>query len=105
MKGAEFGTDQRANGFLPLADRGSTVRGSDYGAGDRRGGSYPLGGSASPISPPNQMGGDRRGYSSDGQMPAAVEPGKGAVAVNPTTGLAIGTMPIADMAPPSGPTK
>jgi len=99
-------SDERENGFLSLADQASPVNGPNQTRpGDWRGGSYPLGGSGSPISPPNNMGGDRRGYSSDGEMPAAVEPGKGAIAINPTTGLAIGTMPIADMAPPGGPTK
>jgi len=51
--------------------------------GDWRAGSYPLAGGASPVNPPNNMGGDRRGFSSDNMPATAVEPGKGAVPVNP----------------------
>jgi len=98
----EFKSDRRANGFLPLAGEASTVKPSNEArpGGDRRMGSFPLAGGASPINPPNQTGGDRRGYSSDEEMPAAVEPGKGAVPVNPGIGGRIGSMPVVDMAPP-----
>jgi hypothetical protein len=70
------------NGFMPLARGASPITRNEGAGGDRKMGSYPLGGGASPINPPDRLG-DRRGYSSDAEMPAAVEPGRGAVPVNP----------------------
>ncbi len=71
------------NGFMPLSRDGSPITRNPGAGGDRRAGSFPLAGGASPINPPNQTGGNRHGYSSDDEMPAAVEPGRGAVPVNP----------------------
>jgi hypothetical protein len=94
--------DARANGFLPLADHPSDCHPPNYGpGGDRRGGSYSLAGEASTVHPSNRsLGGDRRGFSGDAEMPAAVEPGKGAVPVNPflAGGGMARAMPVADMA-------
>ena len=71
------------NGFLPLAHDGSPIARSPGTGGDRRGGSFSLADMASPIKRNQGPGGDRRGFSSDDEMPAATEPGKGAVPVNP----------------------
>jgi len=79
----EWKSDRRANGSVPLTGSASPIEPNEMRGGDRRAGSYPQGGQASSINPPNNMGGDRRGFSRDGEMPVAVEPGKGAVPVNP----------------------
>jgi hypothetical protein len=92
------GGDGRANGFLPLGGGASTVSPPNQGAGgDHRGGSAPLGGQASTVTPPNH-----RFAVGDVKMPqpaSAIEPGRGAVPVNPfqTGPGAAKSMPIADM--------
>jgi hypothetical protein len=80
---AEFSTDRRANGYLPLTESASPVNSLNDAARDRRGGSADLAGGVSRINPPNESkckGGDR-GYTP--VPPSAVEPGKGQVPVNP----------------------
>jgi hypothetical protein len=92
------GGDGRSNGFLPLGGGAGAVSGPNQThSGDRRGGTAPLGGQAGTIHPP-----DHRFNVDQAQMPqppSAVEPGKGAVPVNPfqTGPGAAKTMPIADM--------
>jgi len=94
-QGGKFDSDKRADGFLPLTGSPSPIQRNEGAGGDRRGGSYPLAGSASPINPPNAKG-DMRGGSLAFETPTAIEPGKGAVPVNP--GIAgIGTMPVSVM--------
>jgi len=79
----EWKSDRRA-GSYPLAGSASPVNPpNEAKGGDWRMGSYPLGGQASPVMPPNQTGGDRRGGSLAFPTPTAIEPGKGAVPVNP----------------------
>src|SRR5262249_49766450 len=79
----EFSSDRRANGYLPLTESASPVNPPNDAARDRRGGSADLAGGMSPINPPNDSkfrAGDR-GMTAD--APAAVEPGRGQVPVNP----------------------
>jgi hypothetical protein len=90
------------NGYLPLTKGGSTVNPPNSGpGGDHRAGSFPLGESGSPITPPNHQ--FSVGTSKMPQPNSAVEPGKGAVPVNPwdAQGNPSRTrMPAADMARP-----
>ena len=99
----EFKTDVRANGFLPLSDTASPIEPNERRGGDRRAGSYPLAGGASPITTAQDRDW-KVGTSSQPNMPVAVEPGKGAVPVNPFQGGMPGgrAMPIADMAKARG---
>jgi hypothetical protein len=76
-----------------LGRGGSPIQRNEGAGGDRRMGSYPLGGSASPIERNRDI---PTGCSDDPNLPVAVEPGKGAVPVNPGIG-GIGTMPVAVM--------
>jgi hypothetical protein len=70
------------NGFLPLAHEASSVNPPNHGpGGDHKGGSYPLGGMASPVQPPNHK--FAVGSSKMPQPPSAVEPGRGAIPVEP----------------------
>jgi hypothetical protein len=96
----EVGGDSRMNGFMSLAGGAPTVEPSKFQDvdGDSRMGSFPLTESASPISPP-----DHRFNVGQVQMPqpgSAIEPGKGAVPVNPflAGGAAARSLPVADMA-------
>jgi hypothetical protein len=80
----DFKGDRRTNGFLPLSGAGSPVTASNLSRfmhGDA-GGSADLARHASPVIPANArlVDGDP-GYTS--QPDSAVEPGKGAVPVNP----------------------
>ena len=80
----DFKGDRRTNGFLPLSGSGSPVTASNLSRfmhGDA-GGSADLARHASPVVPANArfVDGDP-GYTS--QPDSAVEPGKGAVPVNP----------------------
>jgi hypothetical protein len=74
--------DGRANGYLPLSGGAPTLHPSNHGpGGDRRGGSFPLDGGAPAIHESQ-----RRFNVDDVKMPqpaSAIEPGKGAVPVNP----------------------
>jgi hypothetical protein len=73
------GGDSRANGYLPLGGGAATVHPAN--AGDRRGGSASLAGGAPAI----QRANDRFNVD-QAQMPqpaSAIEPGKGAIPVNP----------------------
>jgi hypothetical protein len=97
---ATKGGDDRENGFLPLSGSASPVRPNEAFAGDHRGGSFPLSGGAPMTKPPEH----RFNVSDAGmpQPPSAVEPGKGAVPVNPfmggggkTTSLPVSDMPRA----------
>jgi hypothetical protein len=76
------GGDDRNNGFLPLSGMSSPVSPPNQGpGGDRRGGSFPLGG-ASPAIRDTQ----HRFNVDEVLMPqpaSAIEPGKGAIPVNP----------------------
>jgi hypothetical protein len=89
------------NGFLGLGGAAGTVHPANQGAGgDHRNGSFSLGSSGSPINPPNM----RRFSVGDVEMPepaSAIEPGKGAVPVNPFLpgGAAARSLPVSDMAP------
>ena len=74
------GGDGRNNGFLPLGGGAPTVRPANNG--DKRAGSFPLGGGASPINPPNAKRFDV-GMVEMPQPASAIEPGKGAIPVNP----------------------
>jgi len=98
--------DERENGFLSLAGGASPVKPPNQAdGGDWRAGSFPLAGMASPVKPPNEAdGGDWRGFSSDHEMPAAVEPGRGAIPVNPFLpgGEAARAVPMRDSAPKGG---
>jgi hypothetical protein len=93
--------NMKNNGFLSLAGGASTANPPNTGpGGDHRGGSFPLGGSASLVNPPNA----RRFSVGDVEMPqpaSAIEPGKGAVPVNPFLpgGAAARALPVSDMAP------
>jgi hypothetical protein len=71
------------NGYLPLTRDADPVHPSNEpgAAGDRRAGSMPLAGQASPIQPPNHR--FAVGSSKMPQPPAATEPGKGSVPINP----------------------
>jgi hypothetical protein len=92
------GGNCRNNGYLPLSFGMGDVRPSNLGwGGDRRGGSNPLGGSASPVVPPNHR--FDVGLAKMPQPESAVEPGKGAVPVNPwdSMGQPAKSMPTADM--------
>jgi len=100
--------DHRANGFMPLTEQASSVRPSNEPrvGGDRRGGSANLAGQAPPVRTP-----DHRFNIENAKMPnppSAVEPGKGAVPVNPFVPGGQGVnraYPEADMAKPSKPAK
>ena len=76
------GGDDRNNGFLPLSGGMGAVHGSNQAmGGDKRMGSFPLSAGAPMVKPP-----DHRFNVGDAQMPQpapAVEPGMGAVPVNP----------------------
>jgi hypothetical protein len=70
------------NSYLPLTRVAGGVEPSNYGAGgDRRGGSMPLGALPSPVQPPNHR--FDVGMAKMPQPPSVVEPGKGAVPVDP----------------------
>jgi hypothetical protein len=89
------------NGFMPLGRQANTINPPNHGpGGDHRNGSFSLAGGASPIT--ERSNDDWRvGTSSQAEMAAAVEPGRGAVPVNPfrTSGSpAEMAMPIADTA-------
>jgi hypothetical protein len=84
----EFSRDRRANGYLPLTGSPSPVTAPNatrFGHGDP-GGSGPLTKMAAPLPPiPNDgrfVGGDP-GRSGNYEPSTAMEPGKGAVPVNP----------------------
>jgi hypothetical protein len=91
------------NSFLPLTGGPPAAHPSNEpGArGDRRGGSMPLAGQPSPVKAP-----DHRFNVENAKMPqppAAIEPGKGAVPVNPFLpgGQGINrAIPVADSAKP-----
>ena len=93
--------NMKNNGFLGLGGGAGSVNPPNTGAGgDHRAGSFPLGGSGSPVNPPN----NRRFSVGDVEMPqpaSAIEPGKGAVPVNPFLpgGAVAHSLPVADMAP------
>jgi hypothetical protein len=96
------GGDDRANGYLPLGGGGSPISPNEMKDGDRRAnGSGSLTGGAPMVKPP-----DHRFNVSQAQMPqppSAVEPGKGAIPVNPFLpggSPAMIGVPVADMAPP-----
>jgi hypothetical protein len=75
------GGNRAANGYLPLGGSASPGIPSNLGGGDHRNGSAPLGGVASPVHIP-----DHRFNVDTAKMPqpaSAIEPGKGAIPVNP----------------------
>jgi hypothetical protein len=70
------------NSYLPLSLQAGSVKPSNYGDdGDRRDGCMPLGAMPSPVEPPNHR--FDVGMAKMLQPPSAIEPGKGAVPVNP----------------------
>ncbi len=70
------------NSYLPLSRGTGGVKPSNYGAGgDRRDGSMPLNALPSPVQPPNHR--FDVGMAKMPQPPSVIEPGKGAVPVNP----------------------
>lgn len=77
------GGDHRANGYLPLAGGAGSVHPANMpgAGGDRRGGSFPLSGGAPMIAPAQHR------FNVDevqmAQPASAIEPGKGAIPVNP----------------------
>jgi hypothetical protein len=75
------GGNRATNGYLPLGGSAGPLNASSLGGGDRHKGSVPLGGTASPILPPDHR------FDVDmakmPQPPSALEPGKGAIPVNP----------------------
>ena len=82
----EFSTDRRSNGFLPLTPGPGSIPSTNLSRfmhGDA-GGSADMTRQGTPISPPNagvfKAGDVGR---TDQAAPAAVQPGKGAVPVNP----------------------
>jgi hypothetical protein len=98
----EFSSNKANNGFMPLSRDASPCRPPNETIKDGDpGGSFSLAKMASPVNPPN-MGlkdGDP-GYTP--RPGSAVEPGKGAVPVNPflVSGGIRPAMPVADMAKP-----
>lgn len=99
----EFKSDRRANGYLPLAESASPIEPNERRGGDRRAGSYPLSGGGSPITEAQNRDW-KVGTSSQPNLPSPIEPGKGAVPVNPFQGGMPGgrAMPIADEAKAPG---
>src|ERR1700735_1551230 len=79
----ERGGDPRANGYLPLGGGASTVHPANMpgAAGDRRNGSSSLAG----VTPAIQRNEQRFNVDQilQSPTPTAIEPGKGAVPVNP----------------------
>jgi hypothetical protein len=76
------GGDRRNNGFMPLSGGAATVHPANVAAGgDRRNGSFPLGATGGTITPPNHK--FDVGMVKMPQPESAIEPGKGAVPVNP----------------------
>ena len=75
------GGNRAQNGYLPLGGSASPVTSAVQGGEDRRNGSAPPSGMASPVHPP-----DHRFNVDTAKMPqppSAIEPGKGAIPVNP----------------------
>ncbi len=70
------------NSYLPLAAEAGPRLDGDHGGGDRRRGCVPLGGMPSPVRPPSQR--FDVGDAEMPQPPSAVDPGKGAIPVNPS---------------------
>jgi hypothetical protein len=80
----DFKGDQRTNGFLPLSGAGLPVTLSNLSRSMRgdAGGSADLARHASPVIPANaRLADGDPGYTS--QPDSAVEPGKGAIPINP----------------------
>jgi hypothetical protein len=78
---AGAGGNRANNSYLPLGGSAGPLPPSGPGAGDRRNGCVPLGGIASPVHLPV----DRFDVETAKmpQPPSAIEPGKGAIPVNP----------------------
>ena len=78
---AGAGGNRANSSYLPLGGSAGPLNASSLGGGDRHKGSVPLGGTASPILPPDHR------FDVDmakmPQPPSALEPGKGAIPVNP----------------------
>jgi len=87
--------DRREDGFLPLTGSPSPAKPPNEGpGGDRRGGSANLTGMVSPVRPPDHR---FRVESLDREeVPAAVEPGKGAIPTSPflPSGFPAGLTPM-----------
>ena len=76
--------DRRNNGFLPLSGQAATVHPSNRGpGGDRRDGSFPLGGGAPAIRDDQKRFNVDEVLAAQKPMDWPMEPGKGAVPVNP----------------------
>ena len=75
------GGNRATNGYLPLGGSAGPLPPGGPGGGDRRNGCVPLGGIASPVHLPV----DRFDVETAKmpQPPSAIEPGKGAIPVNP----------------------
>jgi hypothetical protein len=86
------------NSYLPLDRKSGAVNHPIYrSGGDRPGGSADLAGQPSPVTPPNHRFDVR--LAKMPQPPSAIEPGKGAVPVNPwaETGLPNRAIPEPDI--------
>lgn len=77
----EPGGARANNGYLALQRVNGDVAAPNRTGGDRRGGTADLAGQASPVQPPNHR--FDVGTARMSQPPSAVEPGQGAVPVNP----------------------
>ena len=92
--------DKRANGFLSLGGGASTVHPSNEqtARGDKRMGSFPLSESMGAVRPPNHE--FQVGMAKMPQPNSAIEPGKGAVPVNPFSpdGSAMRSVPMRESA-------
>ncbi|HEV3343939.1 MAG TPA: hypothetical protein VG125_26430 [Pirellulales bacterium] len=91
----KFSSNKAANSYNPLSRSASPVNPPNDAAGDRRGGTASLAGGMSPVKPPNA----RLKDGDTGATPhagAAMQPGKGAVPVNPF-GVSGGIVPAERM--------
>jgi hypothetical protein len=78
---ARPGGNRATNSYLPLGGAAGPRLSCDRDGGDRRRGRAPLGGIASPIHPPDHTFDVK--IAKMPQPPSAIEPGKGAIPVNP----------------------
>jgi hypothetical protein len=81
---AGLGGSRATNGYLPLVGSASPLPPGGLGCGDRRNGSFPIGRIASPVHPPESRFDVETAKMP--QPPSAIEPGKGAIPVNPWDG-------------------
>lgn len=75
------GGNRASNSYFPLAGSASPLPPAGLSGGDRRNGSFPLGEIASPVHVPAQRFDVETAKMA--QPPSAIEPGKGAIPVEP----------------------